>query len=104
MSFRSHTELVMIRIAGVMAGEGRHATPVSFLPRLIFFRLGKIMWLEALQSKRVWVAVAALITAVGKDYLTISEDQVQLIVLTLASWILGDSLRATDPRKEIRRR
>lgn len=54
---------------------------------------------ELFYSKRFWLAVAAVITVVLKDRLPVSEDQVQQLVLVIASWIVGDSLRATDPVK-----
>ena len=51
-----------------------------------------------LQSKRFWIAVAGVVSVAFKDQLPISEEQVQQIVLMLATWILGDSLRATTPK------
>ena len=47
------------------------------------------------QSKRFWLAIAGVVTVVLNDKLPISEDQIQQLVLMLAAWILGDSLRET---------
>ena len=54
---------------------------------------------ELFYSKRFWLAVASVLGVVLKDRIPIADDQLQLIVLTVASWIVGDSLRATDPIK-----
>jgi hypothetical protein len=51
------------------------------------------------KSKRFWLAVGSAVTVVLKDYLPISEEQVQQIVLVVAAWIVGDSLRQTTPEK-----
>lgn len=50
------------------------------------------------QSRRFWVAVAGLITIVGNDMglSNFTADQVQGIVLLLATWIVGDSVRKTE--------
>ena len=49
-----------------------------------------------LASRRFWVAVAGVLVVVLQDIgLPVAEDHVQMIVLVLASWIVGDSLRST---------
>lgn len=50
---------------------------------------------ELLKSKRFWVAVAGIAASLLKDVLPINEQQITEIVLVLAAWIVGDSLRAT---------
>lgn len=52
-----------------------------------------------IQSKRFWAAISALIIAVAGDKLPFSEEQVSDIVMVIAAWIVGDSLRKTDPSK-----
>jgi len=49
-----------------------------------------------LRSKRFWLAVASAIAVASRDYLPLSEQQIQDIVLVVAAWIVGDSLRSTD--------
>jgi len=51
------------------------------------------------KSKRFWLAVGSAIAVSVKDYLPLSEDQIQDIVLVVAAWIVGDSLRQTTPEK-----
>ena len=50
---------------------------------------------ELFKSKRFWVAVAGVLASLLKDKLPISGDQITEIVLVLAAWIVGDSLRST---------
>ncbi len=50
------------------------------------------------QSRRFWVAVAGVLLVVCQDMgLPVSPDQVQMLVLLLAGWIVGDSIRAATP-------
>lgn len=52
------------------------------------------------ESRRFWLAVASLIfQVVSANFdLAITEEQLQLIVLTVAAWIVGDSIRETKPK------
>lgn len=47
------------------------------------------------QSKRFWLTVASVIAVAVKDYLPLTEEQIQNIVLAIGAWVIGDSLRAT---------
>lgn len=57
---------------------------------------------QLLKSKRFWVAVASLLAIVLKDRVPVTEEQLQQIVLIVAALIVGDSVRAIDPSKELR--
>ena len=51
------------------------------------------------KSRRFWVAVAGVVVVSSETvraYIGITADQTTNIVLVLASWIVGDSLRVTD--------
>ena len=52
------------------------------------------------ESRRFWLAVASVAAVVLVDAvkLPVSQEQVELIVMTFAAWIVGDSLRATKPK------
>ncbi len=52
-----------------------------------------------LQSKRFWLSVASVVAIAIKDYLPLTDEQVQQIVLAIGAWIIGDSLRSTVPPK-----
>lgn len=52
-----------------------------------------------LRSKRFWLTVASVVAVAAKDYLPLTEDQIQQIVLAIGAWIIGDSLRSTNPTK-----
>jgi hypothetical protein len=54
---------------------------------------------ELIKSKRFWVAVAGIAASLLKDVLPINEQQITEIVMVLAAWIVGDSLRATVEKK-----
>jgi len=43
-----------------------------------------------LKSKRFWAAAAVV---------ALSDDQIQLMVWTVGSWIVGESVRPVDPPK-----
>lgn len=51
-----------------------------------------------LQSRRFWVAVSGLVVAIGNDGLglNLSQDTVDLVVMALSAWVVGDSLRKTE--------
>jgi hypothetical protein len=55
------------------------------------------------KSKRFWLAVASAVAVAAKDYIPLSEQQIQEIILVIAAWIVGDSLRATVPTKDVTR-
>lgn len=56
---------------------------------------------KVFESKRFWLAVAGVITVVVQSFVPIfSQEQIEAIVLVVASWIVGDSIRATDPSKQ----
>jgi hypothetical protein len=55
---------------------------------------------ELFKSKRFWLAVGSAIAVAAKDYLPFSEEQIQQIVMVVAAWIVGDSLRSTDTNKK----
>lgn len=50
-------------------------------------------------SKRFWVAVAAAASIYFQDRIGLSADTAHDLVLVAGTWILGDSLRATDSTK-----
>lgn len=53
---------------------------------------------ELLKSRRFWAALGGLIIAVGNDGLglSLSQEQVDLAVMVVTAWIVGDSLRKTE--------
>ena len=64
-------------------------------------RLPDFFWGRDMQaifrSKRFWIAVSGVIAVAIGDRLPIDEDQIQQVVMLLAAWIVGDSLRQTSP-------
>ena len=50
------------------------------------------------KSKRFWVAAAGIAVVVLKDRLPFTDDQISTMVLTLGSWIVGESIRPVDPK------
>lgn len=57
-----------------------------------------------LKSKRFWVAAGALAGIAAKilfgDAIPVTEEQITNAVVIIASWVVGDSLRATNPTKQ----
>jgi hypothetical protein len=53
---------------------------------------------ELLKSRRFWAALGALVVAIGNDGLglSLSQEQVDLAVMVVTAWIVGDSLRKTE--------
>lgn len=51
-----------------------------------------------LASRRFWAAVAGLVVAIGNDGLglNLTQDTVDLVVMALSAWVVGDSLRKTE--------
>ena len=50
------------------------------------------------ESRRFWISVAGIAVAVSQHMgnpLGISEEQIHDIVLLLAAWVVGDSVRKT---------
>ena len=52
-----------------------------------------------LKSKRFWAAAAVVAVIVLRDKTPLSDDQIQLMVWTVGSWIVGESVRPVDPPK-----
>lgn len=52
-----------------------------------------------LKSKRFWAAAAVVAVIVLKDKTPLSDDQIQLLVWTVGSWIVGESVRPVEPPK-----
>lgn len=52
-----------------------------------------------LKSKRFWAAAAVVAVIVLKDKTPLSEEQIQLLVWTVGSWIVGESVRPVEPPK-----
>ena len=52
-----------------------------------------------LKSKRFWAAAAVVAVIVLKDKTPLSDDQIQLMVWTVGSWIVGESVRPVEPPK-----
>ena len=50
------------------------------------------------KSKRFWAAAAGIAVVVLKDRLPFTDDQISTMVLTLGSWIVGESIRPVDPK------
>jgi len=51
------------------------------------------------KSRRFWVTVSALIVVVSKEagIANLDPDQVQNIVTLAATWVIGESLRSSNP-------
>jgi hypothetical protein len=47
------------------------------------------------KSKRFWLAVVGVISAAFGEQLPISQEQLTQIVMLIAAWIVGDSMRPT---------
>jgi len=51
-----------------------------------------------LASRRFWAAVAGLLVAIG-NYglgLNLTQDTVDMAVMLISAWVVGDSLRKTE--------
>lgn len=46
-----------------------------------------------IQSKRFWAAVSSVLVVLAADRLPFTEQQINDIVMVIAVWIVGDSLR-----------
>lgn len=51
--------------------------------------------LSLIESRRFWAAIASIIATLFKDSLPITPEQLQQVVMLVAAWILGDSLKST---------
>ena len=51
------------------------------------------------KSRRFWVTVSALIVVVSKEagIANLDPDQVQNIITLAATWVIGESLRSSNP-------
>lgn len=58
---------------------------------------------ELFKSKRFWLAVGSAAAVILKDRIALTEQQIQEIILLVAAWIVGDSLRQTTPPASNRR-
>ncbi len=56
---------------------------------------------ELVKSKRFWAALAMVITAILKDRVPLTEDQIQQLVWVVAAWIIGDSVRPLPKPDEV---
>jgi hypothetical protein len=54
---------------------------------------------DLFKSKRFWAAIASLAVVLLKDRLNLplTETQLTEIIMVVAAWIVGDSLRSTVP-------
>jgi hypothetical protein len=50
-----------------------------------------------IKSKRFWAAVSSVIVVLAADRLPFTEQQINDIVMVIAVWIVGDSLREVRP-------
>ncbi len=57
--------------------------------------LGVAKMKNLLESKRFWAAVASVVAVAVGDKLPFSEQQISEIIMVVAAWIVGDSLRST---------
>jgi len=48
------------------------------------------------KSRRFWVAIGTVVVVVLKDMLGIPEDAANTFVAVGITWIVGDSIRATE--------
>jgi hypothetical protein len=60
---------------------------------------------DLLKSRRFWASATSIILVVFKDQITklgLSEEQVSQVVLVVASWVVGESLRSSStPKVEV---
>ena len=57
--------------------------------------------LDLFKSKRFWSAVAGLVAIVSQDVLQLPEEEVQTVIMLIAAWIIGDSLRPVYPADKV---
>jgi hypothetical protein len=80
-----------------------HAKYYKYIDMLKFRRhpIRKLAMNAIFQSKRFWLTVASVIVVALKDVIPVelTADQVTQIVLAIGAWIVGDSLRATNPNE-----
>lgn len=51
---------------------------------------------EIFYSKRFWAAVASIVFVFTDGFgIAVSAEQIELVIMSLAAWIVGDSLRST---------
>ena len=54
-----------------------------------------------LKSKRFWLSAAAIAVILLQDRTGLSAEQITNVVLAIGAWVVGDSLRPTDPKPEV---
>jgi hypothetical protein len=54
-----------------------------------------------LKSKRFWLSAAAIAVILFQDRTGLTPDQIKSVVLSIGAWVVGDSLRPTDPKPEV---
>ena len=54
-----------------------------------------------LKSKRFWLSAAAVAVILLQDRTGLSAEQITNVVLAIGAWVVGDSLRPTDPKPEV---
>jgi hypothetical protein len=54
-----------------------------------------------LKSKRFWLSSAAIAVILLQDRTGLTPDQISSAVLAIGAWVVGDSLRPTDPKPEV---
>lgn len=57
---------------------------------------------DLLKSRRFWASATSIILVVFRDQITklgLTEEQVSQVVLVVASWVVGESLRSSSTQK-----
>jgi hypothetical protein len=63
---------------------------------------GRIVRLDGiLKSKRFWLSAAAIAVILLQDRTGLTPEQISSVVLSIGAWVVGDSLRPTDPKPEV---
>ena len=52
-----------------------------------------------IKSRRFWAAVSSIAIVIFQDRLPISPEQIEMIVLAIGSWIVGESFRSSQATK-----
>ena len=53
---------------------------------------------QVIHRKRFWAAVASVVAIVGNSWLGLNEEELRLLVFTIGSLIVGDSIRPLAPK------
>lgn len=53
------------------------------------------------QSRRFWVSLAGVVGVIAIDQLKlpVSQEQIEMVVVLIGAWVVGDSLRKTSPKR-----